>query len=471
VNSQIALVGCVAVIGALFMLDRDRPARTSIALWIPFLWLLIAGSRNASEWLQLSEPIDSVDRYLEGSPVDRGVLTVLLAFGAITLAGRGRRVGTILRANRPIVVFFLYCGVSILWSEYPFVGFKRFIRALGDMVVILVILTDPNGRAALKRLFARVGFLFLPLSLLFIRYYPEWGRAYGVDGSVYWTGVAAGKNGLGMICLIFGLASVWRFLIAYEGRGDRHRMRLLVAHGAAVAMTLWLLWIADSKTSLCCFLLASSLMTVMTFTTLARKPAVLHCMVATIVSVSFFVLFLGVGKGVLETMGRDPTLTGRTDVWKLVLKFADNPLLGSGFESFWMGARLKEICRLNGGINQAHNGYIETYLNLGWVGLMLLAVLIVIGYRNVITGLRSEPDVGKLKLAYVLVGVIYNFTEGSFKMMSPVWIAFLLASTAVPTNTRRPAAAALGREPRYSDEGWWTVSAPATLMRERRELG
>ena len=97
-----------------------------------------------------------------------------------------------------------------------------------------------------------------------------------------------------------------------------------------------------------------------------------------------------------------------------------------------MGKRLEEITRINGGINQAHNGYIEVYLNLGWVGVSLLAVLLVAGYRKVIFGFRRDPEVCRIMLAYFLVGIVYNFTEGAFKMMSPVWISFLLGTMVVP---------------------------------------
>ena len=150
------------------------------------------------------------------------------------------------------------------------------------------------------------------------------------------------------------------------------------------------------------------------------------------VSCCFSVLFLGVSSGALEAIGRNSTLTGRTDVWKLVLRFAENPLVGAGYESFWMGKRLEEITRINGGINQAHNGYIEVYLNLGWVGVSLLAVLLFTGYRKVVLGFRRDPEVCRIMLAYFLVAIVYNFTEGAFKMMSPVWILFLLGTMAAP---------------------------------------
>jgi O-antigen ligase len=339
---------------------------------------------------------------------------------------------TILKANSAVLAYFAYCGFSVLWSDYPLVGGKRWLRSLGDVIMVLVVLTDPHWRDAFRRVLTRIAFLLLPVSLLFIRYYPQLGRAYGMDGSQYWTGVATGKNSLGMISLIFGLASVWSLLHAYDTEESTGRKRRMIAQGIVVTIALYLLWISDSKTSLSCFVLVATLMGMTTFMPKTRKPAVLQLMIVGIAVCCFSVLFLGIGGGVLQAIGRNSSLTGRTDVWKLVLRYAVNPLIGAGYESFWMGNRLEEISRLNGGINQAHNGYIEVYLNLGLVGVSFLLMLLATGYRKVTSGFHQDPDMGRIRVAYFLLAVVYNFTEGAFKMMSPVWISFLLGTIAVP---------------------------------------
>jgi O-antigen ligase len=134
-------------------------------------------------------------------------------------------------------------------------------------------------------------------------------------------------------------------------------------------------------------------------------------------------------------MGRNPTLTGRTEIWTTLLNFSGNPVFGTGFDSFWLGDRLRKIWAtgsLMNGINEAHNGYIETYLNLGWIGVSLLAALIVTGYRNIIAAFRLDPSIARLKLAFFVVAVVYSFTEVGFRTTCTVWIAFLFAIMAVP---------------------------------------
>lgn len=431
---QIAAVVFALGIWGLFALDRQPKGQTSKALWIPIMWLLIGGSRNVDEWLHLSSPMVQGARYLEGDPVDRAVLATLMALGVIVLLHRQRQVGAVLRASVPVLLFFAYCGLSSLWSDYPDVAFKRWFRGVGDLVMILVILTDQDWVLALKRVLTRVSFLLLPLSVLLIRYYPNLGRGYSVSGeTMFWTGVTTDKNGLGMICLIFGLGNLWYFIEIYQGRKGAQQTRPLIAHGIVVLITLWLLWESNSMTSISCFVLACGLMVATGRWQLARKPAVASFLVLAAIGASAFVLFSGGGGDVLQTMGRNPTLTGRTEVWNVVLPLAQSPLVGTGYESFWLGDRLAKIGeQTSSGINEAHNGYLEFYLNLGWVGLTLLALIIGTGFRRVVLAVSRAPALGKLMLAYFVIGPIYNFTEAGFKMQNPVWIFFLLAVMAVP---------------------------------------
>jgi O-antigen ligase len=427
---QIATIVCVLGILGLFVLDRDRESRPSKALWIPVVWLWIVGSKEVSRWLVQFGFMHAESLTGEGTLPDLVAFMGLLVLGVIVLVRRGPQVGRLLRANLPILLFFLYCGVSVLWSDYPGLAFKRWFKAQGDIVMVMIVLTDPDGLAAIKRLLARATFLLIPLSVLFIKYFPEVGKGFKHYGTAIYVGVTTNKNLLGVICLVFGLASLWRFLAAYRDKEARHRTRHLIVHGVLLVMVFWLFWMARSMTSLACFLVGSCLIVATSFHGVVRRPWVVHFLVTAGVLVSFSVLILSVGGGgALEAMGKDPTLTGRTDIWRLVLGLSGNPLLGTGFESFWLpGPRLEKIySAFWWHPNEAHNGYIEVYLNLGWIGVALLAVLIVTGYRKVMLGLRRDPDIGRLMLAYFVVALVYNFTEAGFRMLDAVWISFLLA--------------------------------------------
>jgi O-antigen ligase len=82
--------------------------------------------------------------------------------------------------------------------------------------------------------------------------------------------------------------------------------------------------------------------------------------------------------------------------------------------------------------NEAHNGYLEVYLTLGWIGISLFAVFLLAGYRNIIAGFRRHPDIARLRLAFFVIVLIYNFTESAIRETNPIWIMLLLAIVAVP---------------------------------------
>jgi O-antigen ligase len=111
-----------------------------------------------------------------------------------------------------------------------------------------------------------------------------------------------------------------------------------------------------------------------------------------------------------------------------------NPWLGTGFESFWLGERAEFFAtKYYFHPNQAHNGYIETYLNLGWIGVGLFVMLMAAGYRRIVDAYREHIGLSTLRLAFLITVAIYNVTEATFKVMHPIWILFLLAIAAVPT--------------------------------------
>ena len=433
--SAIATVVYVMGIVGLFVLDRDRKPHTSKALWIPVAWLLVAGSRPLPLWLMTGPVMVSADTLnVESNAINVAVFLVLLAAGSIVLVRRKEQVGTLLHENWPIILFFSYCALSTLWSDYPAAAFRKWIRSMGDLVMVVIILTDYEPKAALKRLLARTGFLLLPLSVLLIKYYPDLGRAYSNSWELMYTGVTQHKNSLGAICLVLGLGFLWRFLEHYRTESQLHRRRHLLADGAILITVMWLLWMANSATSSACFLMAAALMAVTSLPAAHRKLEFVHLVVAALVGLSLFAVFFDPGRGLVEAMGRNQTLTGRTEIWQQVIRMAGNPVFGTGFESFWLGGRLQEIWINNVGatLNEAHNGYLEVYLNLGWIGVNLLAVLILTGYRNVIVRFRQNGHVGALKLAYFVAALIYSLTEAGFRMLSPVWLFFLLATIAVP---------------------------------------
>lgn len=421
------------IIVSVIYFDRDRESPPSPAIWLAVIWVFLGASRMLSQWLQTSGGLAGTpDQYLEGSPMDRLLLSGVEITALIVLFRRGDRVSKIMRENRIILLFFAYCLISMIWSDFPLVALKRWTKALGNISMVLLVLTDRNSLSAVKQFFFRTGVLLIALSVLVIKYYPEYGRGYnGWTWTTFYCGVSTDKNGLGVICLIFGLALVWRILGLYRDKHAKNRSRLLAVHGAVLGMNLWLVHMANSSTSFGCLMLGSFLLFI---TTRSYKTRIVHVLATLIICGGVFAYgFPEAYDSVVHLLGRNPDLTGRTDIWNDVLKVPFNPVVGTGFESFWLGSRAEYFWnRYYFHPNQAHNGYIETYLNLGWLGVMLLAAQFLVGYRNIIDAFRRKSQTAPLRFSLLVVAALYNMTEASFKVMHPMWIAFLFAVIAVP---------------------------------------
>jgi O-antigen ligase len=380
----------------------------------------------------LNPTVDAATSYVEGSPLDGAVFEALEVLALIVVVARRKKLGPIFHNNWPIGLFFLYAALSISWSDFPFVTLKHWIKGIGDVMMVTIVLTESNVAVAFERLFTRLAFVLLPLSVLFIKYYPQLGRLLTLSWTMDPIGVAMQKNSLGELCDVLGLALLWRFRRAYYNREDSNRKRRLVALGSVLAMVVWLLWMCNSMTSICALSMAAIVMLFSTRQAFRRKPARLHLLIVALLGITIYGLFFQSSGGLIQSLGRNPTLTGRTDIWRVVTSIPNHRLIGAGYESFWLGSRLQQMWDAFPGLklNEAHNGYIEILISLGWIGEALLGTLIVTGYWNVMTSLRLDPDLGSLRLAFFLSAIVTGLTEAAFRMMGPPWIVFLLAITA-----------------------------------------
>lgn len=416
----------------LLVWDPAKDARTSGAVWVPLIWMFIVGSRLPAQWLGGSVGT-AAGALEEGNPIDRTVFFVLIVLALGILVSRSFDWSGFAFHNVALVAYILFALVSVLWSDSPLVSFKRWYRDLGPYLAILVVLSDPHPLEAVRTLLRRLGFLLIPLSILLIKYFPGMGKTYSDwTGAAEFIGVTTSKNMLGVACLVSGIFFFWDTVLRWSDRKERRTKRILMMNFAFISMIIWLMNLAHSATSNVCLGIGCMAILAARSGWTKRHPGFLKVLIP-----ASFCLYLILAFGfdlngeMASQVGRDPTLTDRTAIWKFVLSLHTNPIVGTGYESFWLDTpRLQAIWKVFGHINEAHNGYLEVYLNLGFVGVFLIAGLLTTSYRSICKRLTSMPELASLNIAVWTIMLFYNMTEAAFRD-GLMWVIFLLGAIAV----------------------------------------
>jgi exopolysaccharide production protein ExoQ len=419
----------------LLCLLRFDPARVRVtslrASWIPVSWMFFLGSRLPSQWLGLQSGY-AAESYEDGNSLDRVIFSMLILLAIGILISRSFRWDSFFRRNIPLIAFLTFGLFSVIWSDFPLVAFKRWFKELGDYLMVLLVLSDPSPLEALRTVLRRLSYLLVPLSVLLVRYFPEIGKVYSEwTGAAEYIGATTSKNMLGAVCLISGVFFFWDTATRWSDRREKRTKRIILVNASFVAMALWLLHISDSQTSLVCLVIGCSVIIMAHSKFTKRHPTFLK-----IVIPSSFLLYVILAFGfdinakLAPTLGRDPNLTNRTEIWKFLLNMHTNPLVGTGFQSFWLGSRLQTVWHGFSHINEAHNGYLDIYLNLGFVGLFLFVTFLIASYLTICKRFRPFTYFASLSLAMWTILVFYNVSEAAFQVGLP-WLTFLFVAITI----------------------------------------
>jgi O-antigen ligase len=441
--SNVALVIYAAVILWLFGRDfREKPNVTG-ALWLPFFWMFISGTRFISQWLAIFGLNFGGVSVEEGSPLDAVVFAVLIIGGLRVLSRRQVRWSEFIRNNPVVALYFAYCLVAVLWSDFPLVAVKRWVKLFGQPVMVLLVLTEPDPMESFTRLMKRFAFLLIPLSILFIKYYPQWATCYdNWTGGRVNTGVTTDKNMLGCDCFILGFFFLWHFLrVRRWDHGTRRTTELVLClmFGSGI---IWLFHSAHSSTPIGALVIAVSVFFFVGFKFVDRRHLGVY-LVGIVAVLAVLEYAFDLHKVAIAALGRNTTLTGRTAIWQVLLHWDLNPILGMGFESFWLGdAQQGKLHLLLSGmnLNEAHNGYLETYLNLGLVGLAITLLMLGAAYFKIRRALLTDFEFGRFRLGYLAAFVVYNWTEAIFRTHCVPFFIFFLVAVDYYTQTEPEAA-------------------------------
>jgi exopolysaccharide production protein ExoQ len=462
---SLALFLTLAFIVFLFRRDIREKPDVSGALWLPVLYLVITCSRSFTQWLNIfGLQVSGAASVEEGSPLDACFYFTLATAGFCVLIKRQVHLSEIVVNNRWLIAFFLYCFISIAWSDFPFVTFKRWIKILGHPIMALIVLTEPDFEEALKRLMKRCAYVVVPVSILWIKYYPQLGRAVTEWGGQMNKGIAVGKNALGGDCLILGLFFFWYLLQTWQTERNTRRRNELRLIAGFLFMIAWLLREAHSATSTTSLFLAILIVVFVGIRSI-NKNFIGTYILAALVLFATAELEFGISERFSQALGRGSTLSGRKEIWTVFLAFQDHPIFGAGFQSFWLGERRAQVSEAFYGFFGAesgatHNGYLETYLNLGLVGLAILIGVIIATFWKIRLELFRNFEWGRYRLGLLAAMLLLNWTEQVFDSFSPVWFVFYIIALDYPRThlaTVQPSVGAarseLSREFAYAEGG------------------
>ncbi len=423
----IALFSCTVFVYFLLRLDHKQSTDLSRTLWIPTVWLAYSSSKPLGVWFGSAGGEVGLD-----SPLDRNFLIILIIVSIVILVRRKVDLKRAIDNNPWLLVLVIYMLVSVLWSEFPFISFKRCVREIIAIIIGLVVSTEKDPRRAIETVIRRVVYVLIPFSVVLIKYYPQYGIMYTTwTGTRWWVGVANQKNGLGQLSsfavffLVLGLMSKRK-----PGKEQLPRYRTYLD---MLVLLIALLLLKGppggfSATSIV-MLVAAILFYFGLLWMVKHQKRMIKNLFAILVAL---VIVYGIstaltGKSLLDissALGRDSTLTGRSEIWAALVPLAmQRPLIGHGFGGFWTPKILETY------YFPAHNGYLEILLDLGFIGLIIIALFLISSGRKAQEAFMLEKEWGALWICWLLMTLINNITESSLNSFSgllmgvPIWLA------------------------------------------------
>jgi len=354
----------------------------------------------------------------EGSILDRYFLLILVIFAIAILRKRNFDWSYALKKNYFVVLIIGYMLLSITWSTFPAISFRRWGKEAITLIIAFLLITEQNPYKAFHSSFKKAIYIALPFSLVLVKYFPQYGRAYHIHtGELMWVGIASQKNGLGLICsfsAIFLIWSLWQFLP--EKNISSKKLQILI-DSAMLMLSIYLLLgprrtLTYSSTSF--FALLIGLVTIILLKIGIKKGIRVENKIIIIVLIIIFTgTFMPFSgkipiKELPKMLGRDATLTGRTQIWNALVPYASKKILfGYGFGGFWTTSLREQISV------SAHSGYLDTILNVGIIGLLIFAAFLISSAKIIAKTIKDNWQEAVLLLSIIFMYLVHNITESS----------------------------------------------------------
>lgn len=359
----------------------------------------------------------------ETDPFGTIAQVVILAVVSIYLLRNWQRVREATRPMALYLVIIALCAASSLWSDYPYASIRRSVTLMTCLGFGLFCHLELGLAGTITRL-GRSMMLLCLVSLVVWVAVPSIGSEtlLGYEGAL--RGVFSTKNETGTAV---ELATSYYIYLALR---ERRLVRPVIAF--ALLLTCLVLIRSSTATAICLAIYAGGSIA---YLWRSRLIVLLLFTMASLCVAFAAVAFLDPALP-FELLGRDANLTGRAPLWQASIEaIAQRPLLGYGYSGFWQAAShaVQQIWREIGWqAPSAHNGYMDTMLQLGMVGLALFLWL----WGRIICGaVAALRRTGMPEASWILLmmtaNAMLNFSEGTmsypdlFTAMMPTVIVTL----------------------------------------------
>jgi O-antigen ligase len=360
-----------------------------------------------------------------------------------------------------LAAYLALAGASILWAFKPEISFVRFTTEMMLLIsIILPAMLAVRTVNMMRGVFCCFVFGSILNAVLILGGYSTESMADNVK--IGYPGYFSFKGELGEFAAFAFLLSLYEILYP----GWRRALGLTI-----VVISCYLILVSESKGSLVCAILAAILATLVLL--IGKKMRVSPPILLLPLLICYAVLSRLVGNLVSRIswyMFGNYTLSGRTFIWDFVnFEIAKSPLLGWGYRSFWLvGPDSPNIVDGWGWIKNmpsAHNGYLDTILDTGHIGLVLFLVFIFTTLHAIGRVADRDPARAWVLLSLALFIILVNFLESGWMHGDELWLMFVIVAAEAgrywQPRPRRRGGSAAARRGLHAGPGWRRGAVPS----------
>lgn len=333
---------------------------------------------------------------------------VFLLSGLVLVVRRPQTMLIEIRQYWTVLAIAFWCLLTVLWSNYGTITLRAAIQLLITFGIAISMANRLSPRAFLRMIFLS-HLAVAVLSVLF-------GEIRSDGGG--WIGIFGSKNALAGVMSLLVLAA---FAVSIDKRQSMF-WRLLGLLGLATGS--FILVQAQSSgallTTIIAVMFGMLLLAARWMSPLQRIVIIgLGLIAALAAAILMYTLQDMLFDLLLETTGKDATLTGRTELWQRAFdEISLNPLFGQGFQAVWVvGNPVAEAMWAEFGIESKtgfhfHNTFISNAVEIGLIGVALQAAGLIGGGVLTLFWALREPRADTIFLAIVMLRVlILSITE------------------------------------------------------------